>query len=100
VEHYVDSFDQWLEKYAAMQKNVDMIIIGSKKGVAGWNHQKFMETVMLRATVPSSSMEAGMADYVCLGFEDDKMIVNQKIATKIGLKIPRSFLRRASQVIE
>lgn len=100
VEYYVDSFDQWLEKYAAMQKEVDLIILGSTEGIAGWNQQKALKSVMSQTSVPTGSMVADLAEYACIGFEGNGMVVNLKVAEQIGLKIPRSFMRRASRVIQ
>jgi polar amino acid transport system substrate-binding protein len=99
-EYYVRSFKQWLQKFNTMQNEVDMIIIGSNKGITGWNKEKAILQMQSQTSVPTGTMIKGLSEYACVGFEANDMVVNLKIAKAAGFKIPKSFLRHASRLIE
>ena len=99
-EYYVRSFNQWLKKFKSMQKEVDMIIIGSNEGITGWNKDKAIAQMLSQTTVPTGTMIKGLSEYACVGFDANKMVVNIKITKAAGFKVPGSFLRQASRLVE
>jgi polar amino acid transport system substrate-binding protein len=100
VEAYVNSFDQWLLMYNQMQNEVDALIIGDIKGITGWNPDSARQTVQSSTMIPSGCVLGTVTDYAMIGFDDSDFIINMKIANKLGRTIPKSYLEKATRVIE
>jgi hypothetical protein len=100
VEAYVNSFDQWLRMYKRMQDEVDALIIGDITGITGWDADVAHQTVQSSTTIPSGCVLGTVTEYAMIGFDDNDFIINTKIASNMGLTIPKSYLKKATRLIE
>lgn len=99
-EAYVDSFDQWCEKYKQMQSEVDALIIGDITDIKGWNDEKARQHVQFLTRIPTGCVLGAVTDYTMFGFDDDAFIVNMKIAKNLGKTVPNSYISKADRLIE
>ena len=67
-EIYVATFDQWKASFLALQKQVDMLIIASPDGIAGWNDREAKAFVEANASIPSATFGFGGTPYSLVGF--------------------------------
>lgn len=100
VEAYVDSFDQWIQKYRQMQDEVDAIIIGDISGIAGWDPVAASTTIQKSTRIPTGCVLGNVTDYAMLGFDDNDFVINMKIIKNLGKQIPKSYLSKAVRVIQ
>lgn len=100
VEAYVRSFDQWREMYSRMQNEVDALIIGDITGIAGWDADTARQTVQSATTIPSGCVLGHIAEYAMIGYDENDFIINMKIANHLGRKIPKSYLKKATRLIQ
>jgi polar amino acid transport system substrate-binding protein len=100
LEEYVGSFDQWLEKYHQMQGKVDALIIGDMTDIKGWNAEKARQHTQSQTEIPTGCVLGSVTDYAMFGFDGDDFIINMKIANSLGRTIPKSYIRKATRIIE
>ncbi len=100
VELYAKTFNQWQEKFLQAQGQVDVLIIGDVSGIRGWNKTKAKQFVINQTTIPTSCVLDGLADYAFIAYEGNDLVLNQKIAGKLRMTFPKSYLNKAARIIE
>lgn len=63
----VSDFEQWKELYLRLQETVDMIILFSPSGIAGWNDDKAYSFIMENTKIPTGSTGDNNSRYALLG---------------------------------
>ncbi len=100
IERYVSSFDDWKESFIEMQSQVDILILGSNSGIAGWNDATAQHITLSNTKIPTGCVMEWMAEYTVIGYSKGKLLLNKKLAATINVKFPSSFVSRASLIIE
>jgi polar amino acid transport system substrate-binding protein len=99
-EAYVSTFDQWLEQFKKMQSKVDALIIGDITGIKGWNNKEARNFVQTATVIPTGCLRGAVSDLALFGYEADNFIINKKIAEKLKISIPNSYIKKANKIIE
>jgi polar amino acid transport system substrate-binding protein len=100
IERYVRSFDEWRESFARMQHQVDILVIGNNAGIKGWDNASAEKATLLSTAIPTGCVMDWMSNYTFIGYAGDKLILNKKIAGKLKLEFPESFVKKATLIIE
>jgi hypothetical protein len=96
----VSTFDQWREQFKKAQSKVDALIIGDIKDIKGWNDQAARKFVQSATAIPTGCLRGNLTDYALFGYDADNFFINKKIAEKLEISIPKSFIKKAKKIIE
>jgi hypothetical protein len=99
-EAYVGTFEQWCEKYKQMQSQVDALIIGDITDIKGWNDEKARRQTQSLTKIPTGCVLGALTDYAMFGFDENAFIINMKIANGLDRALPKSYIRKASRIIQ
>lgn len=99
VERYARTTREWKRKFMDFQENVDAIILGDISGIKDWNETDIRAFLSRNTHVPTGYVLEGMSDYTMIGYEEDKLILNNKIAAVAGFNFSRGMLKKADKVI-
>jgi polar amino acid transport system substrate-binding protein len=99
-EAYVSTFNQWREQYAAMQHQVDALIVGDITGIKGWDDTKAQSLVQASTKIPTGCLLAAVCNYAMFGFDEDDFVINKKIIKTLSKTIPKSYIKKANRIIE
>jgi polar amino acid transport system substrate-binding protein len=99
-EAYVSTFGQWRKQYEKMQSEVDALIIGDIKGIKGWNATKAQEVVQTSTKIPTGCVLGAVSSYAMFSFDEGAFLINKKITQNIIETIPKSYIKKASMIIE
>lgn len=67
-KRFVADFSSWKEQYLALQKDVDMILLGNSASVSGWQPEEAKDFILTTTEVPTGNWDAWMAPYCLLTF--------------------------------
>ena len=99
VERYARTTNEWKSKFLDLQENVDAIILGDVSGIKGWNATDIRAFMSRSTRVPTGYVLEGMSDYTMIGYEEGRLILNDKIATVAGFKFSRGMFKIADKVV-
>lgn len=100
IQRFARTFDEWQESFSEMQSQVDVLILGNNSGIKDWSNKSAKETVLAESEIPTGCVMDWMAGYTFIGYAKGNLILNKKIAKILKIKIPNSFIKKASRVIE
>jgi polar amino acid transport system substrate-binding protein len=100
VEMYAKDFDEWKQKFVALQDQVDAIIIGEVARIDGWQNDAAAAFVQQNTRKPTGFVLDGLGQFAVIGYDHDDLIVNTKLAQQSGIKVPRPILKKAARIIE
>lgn len=66
--YYVDTYEDWKNKYSALQKEVDMMVLGNPQGIAGWDKTDVVNFVRQHTGIPTGATGPGRENYSLLGY--------------------------------
>jgi polar amino acid transport system substrate-binding protein len=99
-EAYVSTFHQWRKQYEKMHNRVDAMIIGDIQGIKNWNDTQAQRFVQAYTEKPTGCLLKSVSNYAMFSFDGDDFIINKKIARNITKTIPKSYMRKATKIIE
>ncbi len=100
IERYVGTFEEWQKSFIEMQSQVNVLILGNNSGIAGWDNDTARNIAESNTKITTGCVMEWMADYSVIGYSKGNLLLNRKIAEKIGINFPRSFVKKASMIIE
>jgi polar amino acid transport system substrate-binding protein len=100
IEAYVSTFDQWLDKYVKLQSQVDAPLIGDIKGIKHWDDETAQQITQSETKIPTGCVNGKLAQFALFGYEEDDFIINKKIAQKLNVTLPKSYMSKAAKIIE
>jgi len=65
---YAATFDDWKKEFKSLQNDVDMMLIPSPAGIAGWDKESAVEFVLENAEIPSGTTILTAMPYAMIGF--------------------------------
>jgi len=65
---YVKTFKEWKKAFKAMQKEVDILIVGNNAGINDWNDEVAKDFATKNTTIPSGCIYDFLTPYSLLGF--------------------------------
>lgn len=65
---YVSSFAEWKQKYAEMQSQVDILIIGNIVGISDFDEDAATTHALANAKIPSGAVQIGPMPYALVGY--------------------------------
>jgi ABC-type uncharacterized transport system substrate-binding protein len=69
--YHVDTFAQWKEVFADIQKEVDMLILENNAGIKDWDNQAAESFVLEEIKIPTGSLQKYMANYALIAIAKD-----------------------------
>lgn len=66
--YMVESYEEWKQKYIAMQNEVDMLILGNHVGLKEWNESALPHFIRQNTRIPSGSLAPGRMEFSLLGY--------------------------------
>jgi polar amino acid transport system substrate-binding protein len=100
VEAYARTFKQWQKQYEEMQGKVDAMLIGDISGIKNWDHEAAKRIAETRTKIPTGCVKSSLADYAMFAYEGGDFIINRRVAENLGQSIPKSYLVKATKIIE
>lgn len=67
VERYVSTLDEWKEAFVAIQKEVDILIVGNNAGINDWNERQAALFAQEHTIVPTGAIYNWMMPYALVG---------------------------------
>jgi len=64
--YYVKSFDEWKQRFEALQAEVDIVILENPKGITGWDNQKGKSFIEANTRIPTGTTHVWLAPYAVL----------------------------------
>lgn len=65
---YIQSFDEWKQKYTELQDQVDILIIGNTAGLADFDANAAAEYAFAHTKIPSGTVQMGPMPYSLVGY--------------------------------
>jgi len=66
--YMVENFEQYKDRFNAIQDEVDMLILGNLAGIDGWNQQQAIAFTRKDIRIPIGSLTPGRMDFSVLGY--------------------------------
>ncbi len=60
---YVNTFDEWKERYLQLQNEVDMMILENPKGISGWDNEQARQFVEQNTSIPVGTTHVWLSVY-------------------------------------
>jgi ABC-type uncharacterized transport system substrate-binding protein len=61
-------YTEWVEKYLALQNEVDMLIIGNPQGLTGWNESDFIQLALKQTHIPTGTTASWRTRFSLLSY--------------------------------
>jgi len=85
-KRFVTDFTEWKKQYLALQTQADMIFLGNRASINGWDDAEALAFVLANARVPSGGWAAWVAPFALLAFANEPKEQGEW-AAKTALKI-------------
>lgn len=66
--YFVENNKEWVEKYLALQNEVDMLLIGNPQGLAGWDETGFIQLALRQIRIPSGTTGSWRTRFSLIGY--------------------------------